>query len=102
MGQIHYNDIGTALRATIKDENGVVVDISEATSLIMKMQRPNGVVVLKESSLTGDGSDGIMEYVTEDGDLDAIGTWTIQGYVVLPTGSWHSDLHEFKVHRNLS
>ena len=35
------------------------------------------------------------------GDLDEDGMWKVQGYVVLSSGTYHTDIHRFKVHRNL-
>jgi hypothetical protein len=63
--------------------------------------KPDGAVVEKTAVFSTDGSDGKIRYITVDGDLDAIGKWKIQARVVMPTGSWSSNLSSFKVYGNL-
>lgn len=101
MSQIHYNDIGTSFRCTMKDENNAVLDISSASTLNLIFRKSNGAIVTKTATLVNDGTDGKMEYVTVSGDLDMVGPWQVQGYVVLSTGSWYSDIHDFKVWKNI-
>ena len=57
--------------------------------------------VVKTAVLTNTGVDGKMQYTTVADDLDIEGKWKIQGKVVLPTGTWRSDISSFKVYANL-
>lgn len=98
--EIHQNDIGTVFRCTIYD-NTTLVDISGATTKQLIFKKPSGDKLTKSASFYTDGTDGILTYTTVSGDLDEIGTWKLQGYVVLASGSWKSDIHTFTVHRNL-
>lgn len=102
MTDIHIGDIGTSFRVTVVDQNAAVVDISSATTKQLLFKLPNGTVLTKTASFVTDGTDGKMEYVTAEDDLSAKGNWSLQGYVVLSGGEWHTDIAEFKVHRNLS
>lgn len=106
--EVHLNDIGTIFRATINDCDEtldpaaqVVLDISSATTTELIFEKPSGATLTKTATFTTDGTDGQIEYATISGDLDEIGTWRIQAYIVLPSGSWRSDIGCFTVHENL-
>lgn len=100
--EIHVDDIGTSFRVTMKDEDGVVVDISTATSLLIWFAKADGSTMEKTATLVNSGTDGLMEYVTVDGDLDQAGPWKIQGVVGFADDSvFHSDITKFKVFANL-
>lgn len=98
---IHLNDVGTEFRVTILDEDNVAVDVSAASTLSLIFKKPSGTSSTKTATLVNDGTDGLIKYVTESGDLDEIGTWKIQAYFVSLNGSWKSNFKSFKVHRNL-
>lgn len=99
--EIHVGDVGTIFEATVKDEDGAIVNISAATTLHMVFRRPNRHAVTKAATLSSSGVDGKMRYVAQVDDLDAAGLWSLQGFVVLPDGAWHSDKTSFVVHANL-
>ena len=82
--EVHVGDIGTIFRATMYD-GSTVLDISGASTLQLIFAKPDGTTLTKTAVLTNDGTDGIMEYITVDGDLDTKGDWKIQGYVALYT-----------------
>ncbi len=98
--EIHLNDIGTVFTVTVKD-GANAVDISAATTQQLIFQAPSGAKKTKEAAFVTDGSDGQLEYTLVDGDLDELGYWKLQAYVVSPAGSWHSDVSAFQVHPNL-
>lgn len=99
--EIRLGDIGTVFEITIQD-NGTVVDISEATTQEIIFKKPDvDTVVVKATSFVTDGSDGKIKYTVASGDLDVIGKWQIQARIVLPGGEWKSDIVEFQVLPNL-
>jgi len=98
---IHQNDIGTTLVVTIVDCNDSAIDISTADSMQIILKKPSGTNLTKTASFTTDGSDGKIQYVIADGDMDEIGTWKIQGVVTIGAYTWHSNFESFKVYRNL-
>jgi len=99
--EIHLGDIGTEFRCTIKD-SGTAVDISSASSVKqIKFKKPDCTVVTKSATFYTDGTDGIISYVTVDGDLDIAGLWQAQAYVELTSGKYHSDIISFRVYDNL-
>lgn len=99
--EIHKGDIGTILRRTLMDGD-VVVDISSATTKNILLHNPYGVLKTKAGVFTTDGTDGALQYTTIAADLDVVGRWRLQAYIVMPSGSWHSDISDFQVFDNLA
>jgi len=93
--------IGMPVELTIKDCDGVVIDVSDATAMTIYLKAPDGGVLTKTAAFTTDGTDGKIEYVTIDGDIDEAGTWRAQGRVVTPDGDYASLPTSFAVYDNL-
>ena len=100
-GEIRVGDIGTIFRATIKDQNGTVVDVSGAAVRQLIFRKSNMTTITKTATMTTDGTDGKIEYATVASDLNMAGSWQLQGYVEIGAGKWHSDIESFTVHANL-
>lgn len=100
LDEIHVGDIGTILRVTITDDD-TAVDISTATTKTIFLKKPDDTKLTKTAVFYSDGSDGIIQYVTIDGDLDAAGWWKIQAYVKMGTNEWYTNWEAFEVHDNL-
>jgi hypothetical protein len=100
--EIHLNDIGTQIRVLVADSDDVTLDISNATDLKVIFKKPSGSVIERTASFYTDGTDGILKYVTVDGDLDEIGSWKIQVEITAPNGTWKTNFKGFRVYRNLS
>ena len=99
---VHVNDWGTVFVITIKDETGAVVDVSSASTKKIIFTKPNGEVLVKDAFFTNLGTDGKIQYTTEDGDIDVPGMWKIQGMIETAGGLWSSDITEFEVEPNLT
>lgn len=99
--EIHVGDVGTSMRATIKTETGAIKDVSSASTITMTFKKPNKTTVTKTASLVGDGTDGVVHYVSEEDFFDQAGMWECQGYVIIGGGKFRSDIHEFRVVGNL-
>lgn len=98
--QVHLNNIGVAFTITIEDCDGAV-DVSSATTKQLIFTKPSGEKLTKDASLVNGGTDGVIRYTSVDGDLDELGNWKLQAYVVLGTTEYYSKVANFKVHRNL-
>lgn len=98
--EVHVTDYGTVFEPTMLDENGVVVDISVATTKTIFFRKPSGAVLTKTAVLSNTGTDGKMRYVAIVGDLDEVGVWGAQAFVILPGGAWHAQKFEFEVFGN--
>lgn len=101
MSEIHVGDIGTQFIVTIQDYNGTAEDISAATTKQIILKAPDGTRLAKNAGFVTDGSDGQIVYTTVSGDMSTNGTWKIQGYVITPSGQWHTEFESFRVVRNL-
>lgn len=102
--EIHVGDIGTVIRVTVNNcVSGTTtpLDISAATSTKIIFKSPSGTVKTMTAAFTTDGTDGQIEYILQAGDLDETGYWKIQSEVVLPSGTWRSDIGSFQVYENL-
>jgi len=98
--EIHVND-EPILRATIKDQDGVVVDVSAASVLQIKLKKPGAVSVTRTATLTGAGTDGQIQYQVIASELDTPGEWERQARVVLAAKPYSSDISRFPVRENL-
>jgi hypothetical protein len=100
--EIHKDDIGTRFLLTVKDGSDLV-NISGATALQVDFRKPNDSIINRVGLRLDDGSSvsGVMYYDVVAGDLDEAGMYKVQGKVFLPSGTFHTDIHTFKVHCNL-
>jgi hypothetical protein len=99
--EIHLEDIGTVFEVTLMDGD-VIVDLTGASVQSIVFLLPDKSTLQKTSVFKTDGSDGIIQYVTIADDLSQVGKWKLQAVVQLATGTWSSDISEFKVHDNLT
>ena len=90
---IYLGDIGT----TIIVDTGI--DLTGATTLELKVQKPSGA----ESTWTAtiaDGytaPDGLLQYVTQSGDLDEVGSWKLQAHRIATGVNHLGDTAQFEV-----
>lgn len=102
--EIHVTDIGTILWAELRDENGDLLDPDDATWTIFFLQRKSKSDILEvEPEVAVDPFDQIkkFKYVCVEGDLSVEGDYLLQGYCILPDGTWHTSTHKFKVVSNI-
>ena len=98
--EIHVNDVGTQFLVTVTDGSSAV-DISSATTKEIIIKKPSGTKLTKATAFSTDGTDGKMKYNISSDDLDEAGSYKLQGKVVISDGTFYTDIHTFKVHRNL-
>ncbi len=96
MSRVFRNDYGTKLRITVK-ENSVVVDISGNTALTIYLKPYGKNTITKTAVLSGDGTDGKMEYVTTAGVISRTGLWQIQGEVTFAASKFRTEVGNFNV-----
>jgi len=101
VGEIHENDVGTVLEATLKDD-GVPVDVSTATTQEFVITRPDKSRIQRTTTFVTDGTDGKIQYVTVSTDLTPTGPYRLQAHIVLAAGDeFRTDILGFKVYPNL-
>lgn len=98
-------DVGTAVQLTMFERDPVTAevaaaDISAATALALKFRKPDGTVVTKTAAFVTDGTDGLLQYVTQAGDLDAAGRWQVEGEITVPGGFFSTEIYRMKVERS--
>lgn len=70
----------------VKDGDGRILnDLSTATTKTITLKSPSGVKVTVDMSLSTDGTDGLIEYITDPTDIVEPGSWKIQGEVTYGT-----------------
>jgi len=100
--EIHLNDIGTKLQVLVK-RDGVLYDVSVAagnTTKQIKLRQKDGTLKTKTATYSdgGDGTDGILQYVTVDDDLDAVGAWEKMAYIEMGASPrFHTSVATFEV-----
>ena len=104
--EAHVNDIGTIFRVTIYDTTStggsVIADVSGASAITYTFRRPDGTTFNQTGTFTSDGTDGKVQYVTVDGDLNGAGTWSVQVLIVTSGGLSHNTtVATFRVFENI-
>jgi hypothetical protein len=79
--RLYVDTIGFEFNLTvIDDDTEDPIDISEVNgTLTLDVEKPNGDKVVWSPSII-DGPNGIAQYKTVAGNLDQVGTYTIQGH----------------------
>lgn len=98
--EIHYGDIGVNFNITVMNGTAVL-DVSNANSINIIFQKPDGSDLTKTATLVTNGTDGNIRYTSVSGDLDQIGTWQIQARVDFGASVFSTDIQKFKVYRNI-
>jgi len=98
---VHAGDIGVVLRITLVDDAGDPIDISTASVTQIKLRAPDDDVLTLPASFLTDGTDGVIQYITQAGVLDVPGTWKYQAYVVQTSLTRHSDIAWITIKGNL-
>lgn len=74
---IHVNDYGWVGKLTLV-QDGVAVDISSYDTLEMIFMPPNRAsAVVKTAAFDTDGTDGVVKYTVQDGDIAVAGDWKV-------------------------
>lgn len=106
--EIHCEDFGTVFEFEIRNQRKELLDLSDALATEVIFMRPDGssfsrAAQLLDSASSGSlpGTDGVMFYVIQPGDLSPAGNWFVQAYVELDGGAWSSTVSHFVVFPNL-
>ncbi len=101
--EIHKDDVGTRFLITVKDDGNLVniSGVSGASIHQISFRKPSDTVIERNATLQDYGISGVMYYDTVDGDLDEAGVYKLQAKVVVPSGTYYTDIHTFKVNSNI-
>lgn len=100
MNSAHVGDSGTILQKTITD-NGVIVDVSGASTMNLIIIDSAGVCTTLAGAFDTDGTDGVINFTVTAGTWTQKGLATEQVQLVLPSGSWSSDIFKRRIEDKL-
>src|SRR5688572_23744786 len=98
---IQVGVIGLVITLTITEDD-VAVNIASATTKQIKIRKPDGTLMTKTAAFTTNGSDGKVTYTTVADDIDLVGEYKAQAYVIMTGFTGHSTIVLFDAQRNLS
>ena len=87
----------TVTEWSVAQQKYVAKDISTATTLQIKLKKPDLSVVTKTAQFSTTGSDGKMKYQCTTSDIDQQEDWKIQGFVDMPGYTGHTKEGDFHV-----
>lgn len=100
-GETHNTDYGTQFQFEILDQDSGIVDISNASVKQVTFQKPDASTFTRNMGFLTNGTDGIATYTTVSGDINQVGSWQFQCFVIVPSGAYNSDVVKFEVFENL-
>lgn len=102
MADIYVTDYGVPHEITIT-RNGAAADISDATSMDLRYKRPDGSTLDVTPAFKSDGTDGVIVYTFQAGDIEAgdYGTWKFQANIVTASSGRHTAHGTLEVGSNL-
>jgi len=95
------NQIGAYIRYQVLDEQDQPKDISGANTKELILRKPNGSVLTTPAGFMTNGSDGILQYITVDGDLIPPGVYQIQAHLIMPGFNGKTEIRLFDVLKNV-
>jgi hypothetical protein len=95
--KVRLGDIGVIFKVRIRNEDGNIENLTTASTKQLIFRKPDGTSETKNASFSTDGSDGYIQYISKEGDLDVKGIWKLQAFIVLGGNEWHTTLSEFEV-----
>jgi uncharacterized protein YfaS (alpha-2-macroglobulin family) len=101
MNDIRLNDYGTKFLVTVKDQDNQVYPVSGQT-LEFWFCKPDGSVLSKTPTLVETGVYGQCYYITQSGDINALGIWRLQLKITGTEKEFFSDISSFRVTKNVN
>lgn len=79
--------------------DGVAEPLGSYDTLEFQFKPPSGAIRTRTAEFATDGSDGLLERVIADGDIDVPGNWRVRAHIArdTPPASLYSSWHRFKV-----
>lgn len=92
MAELQAGVIGVEIIVILRDQDGVLIDLSTSTSRFIYLTRPfNKGTKQFSGTLVAGGSTGTMKYTTTSAnDVDVPGSWTIQAVYLNSSGTFKS------------
>jgi hypothetical protein len=95
------NAIASYIRYQVLDENEAPRDISGAITKQLIFERSDKSMFTVDAQFFTNGADGVLQYITVDGDLVPAGIYQVQAMLVMPGFNGRTEVRKFPVKRNL-
>ena len=82
MQRVQQGSIGVRFVAELVDQNGKALDLAGFDELELVFLPPKGAARVFEATVSGETTNGLLEYTSAAGDLDQFGRWRYQPHVV--------------------
>lgn len=101
--EIHQVDADIMILINILDENSNPIDLTavDVLNVDLVFKKPDCTTITRRASFVTTGEDGKVRYMLLAEDLNQSGRWSVQGYVNVTSGVWHTNIQRFKVEPNL-
>lgn len=96
MNDIRLNDFGTRFLVTVKDQDNEIYPITSKT-IEFWFRKPDGEILSKTPTLVETGVYGQCYYVTQSGDINALGLWRLQLKITDTGEQFFSEIYPFRV-----
>ena len=90
VAEVHQGDVGTVVGFRFRNEVGAIVVVADATVKRIVLRNPSGRIVTQTLAFTTDGADGKGRSVSRGQERLMAPGKSVEGYVELPGGKWHS------------
>ena len=94
---IRVGDYGTVFTYNVKDTDGSALLIPSNAVKAVTFRKPGGTLLEVTPAFTTDGTDGSLQYVAVEGDLDESGLWETEARVEFGGGRWTTTRKTFMV-----
>ena len=98
---IHVNDAGWVGKLRLV-QNAAAVNLASYTTRHFVFRSPSGQTKTRLAAFESNGTDGVLSYMVQPGDIDEAGVWSVQARIAKAGGvELSSNEMRFKVERRL-
>ena len=98
---LHVGDIGTAIIMTVNNQDGIPIDLSSFTNLVLIIKRSDASIVERTCIFVTNGVDGKVQYISTINDFTILGNYKFQVRCSSGGNVWHSNILVNKVYPNV-
>lgn len=84
MQRVQQDSVGVVFRAELIDQDGKAINLDGLTVRELVFLPPRGAARVRTAQVIGEPVNGVLEYVSVEGDIDQFGRWRYQPLVLEP------------------
>ena len=96
MNDIRLNDYGTKFLVAVKDQDNEIYSITDK-DIEFWFAKPDKTILSRVPTLVETGVYGECYYITQSGEIDALGLWRLQLKISDVGEQFFSDIYNFRV-----